>query len=113
MGGNHVFFLWLKSGFKSQVIHFNDELHSEECTLCCGTVLSVCNIQRLLLSREFSENTEKDSGMFFINFLISFVFIQDELTPLHCAARNGHVRVIEILLDQGAPIQAKTKVTQQ
>lgn len=37
---------------------------------------------------------------------------QDELTPLHCAARNGHVRVIEILLDQGAPIQAKTKVIQ-
>ena len=38
--------------------------------------------------------------------------LQDELTPLHCAARNGHVRVIEILLDQGAPIQAKTKVSQ-
>lgn len=35
---------------------------------------------------------------------------QDELTPLHCAARNGHVRIIEILLDHGAPIQAKTKV---
>lgn len=44
----------------------------------------------------------------------TFVFLtsllQDELTPLHCAARNGHVRIIEILLDQGAPIQAKTKV---
>ncbi|KAK0138733.1 Ankyrin-1 [Merluccius polli] len=35
--------------------------------------------------------------------------LQDELTPLHCAARNGHVRIIEILLDHGAPIQAKTK----
>uniref|UniRef100_A0A8C9AD69 Ankyrin-1 n=1 Tax=Prolemur simus TaxID=1328070 RepID=A0A8C9AD69_PROSS len=33
----------------------------------------------------------------------------DELTPLHCAARNGHVRISEILLDHGAPIQAKTK----
>ena len=39
--------------------------------------------------------------------LLSF---QDELTPLHCAARNGHVRIIEILLEHGAPIQAKTKV---
>lgn len=37
--------------------------------------------------------------------------VQDELTPLHCAARNGHVRIIEILLDHGAPIQAKTKVS--
>lgn len=36
--------------------------------------------------------------------------IKDELTPLHCAARNGHVRISEILLDHGAPIQAKTKV---
>ncbi|XP_064896820.1 ankyrin-1 isoform X9 [Columba livia] len=34
---------------------------------------------------------------------------QDELTPLHCAARNGHVRIAEILLDHGAAIQAKTK----
>uniref|UniRef100_G3Q0K9 Ankyrin 1, erythrocytic b n=1 Tax=Gasterosteus aculeatus aculeatus TaxID=481459 RepID=G3Q0K9_GASAC len=33
----------------------------------------------------------------------------DELTPLHCAARNGHARIIEILLEHGAPIQAKTK----
>lgn len=39
--------------------------------------------------------------------------LQDELTPLHCAARNGHVRIIEILLDHGAPIQAKTKVIHQ
>lgn len=38
--------------------------------------------------------------------------LQDELTPLHCAARNGHGRIIEILLDHGAPIQAKTKVVQ-
>lgn len=41
---------------------------------------------------------------------LTIVSIQDELTPLHCAARNGHVRIIEILLDHGAPIQAKTKV---
>lgn len=38
------------------------------------------------------------------------LFLQDELTPLHCAARNGHVRIMEILLEHGAPIQAKTKV---
>lgn len=43
---------------------------------------------------------------------ISILSLQDELTPLHCAARNGHVRIIEILLDHGSPIQAKTKVIQ-
>lgn len=47
------------------------------------------------------------SLLFLPLYLIS---LQDELTPLHCAARNGHVRIIEILLEHGAPIQAKTKV---
>lgn len=35
---------------------------------------------------------------------------QDGLTPLHCAARSGHDRAVEILLDRGAPILARTKV---
>lgn len=43
-------------------------------------------------------------------FSFGLCLLKDELTPLHCAARNGHVRISEILLDHGAPIQAKTKV---
>lgn len=43
-------------------------------------------------------------------FCFWLCLLKDELTPLHCAARNGHVRISEILLDHGAPIQAKTKV---
>lgn len=43
-------------------------------------------------------------------FSFGLYLLKDELTPLHCAARNGHVRISEILLDHGAPIQAKTKV---
>lgn len=35
---------------------------------------------------------------------------QDGLTPLHCAARSGHDQAVEILLDRGAPILARTKV---
>jgi len=35
---------------------------------------------------------------------------QDGLTPLHCAARSGHDPALEILLDRGAPILARTKV---
>lgn len=34
---------------------------------------------------------------------------QDGLTPLHCAARSGHEGVVDLLLDKGAPISAKTK----
>lgn len=36
---------------------------------------------------------------------------RDGLTPLHCAARSGHERVVETLLDRGAPITSKSKVS--
>lgn len=35
---------------------------------------------------------------------------RDGLTPLHCAARSGHDQVVDILLENGAPIRSKTKV---
>lgn len=35
---------------------------------------------------------------------------RDLLTPLHCAARSGHDQVVDMLLEKGAPISAKTKV---
>lgn len=36
---------------------------------------------------------------------------RDGLTPLHCAARSGHEQVVDMLLEKGAPISSKTKVT--
>lgn len=39
-----------------------------------------------------------------------FCLSQDGLTPLHCAARSGHDQVVEILLENEAPILARTKV---
>ena len=38
------------------------------------------------------------------------LFLQDGLTPLHCAARSGHENVVDLLLERGAPFSAKTKV---
>jgi len=35
--------------------------------------------------------------------------LQDGLTPLHCAARSGHDQVMDLLLERGAPVTAKTK----
>lgn len=35
---------------------------------------------------------------------------RDGLTPLHCAARSGHDQVVDMLLENGAPMHAKTKV---
>lgn len=39
-----------------------------------------------------------------------FFFLQDGLTPLHCAARSGHDASVELLLERGAPLLARTKV---
>lgn len=36
---------------------------------------------------------------------------RDGLTPLHCAARSGHEQVVSTLLENSAPISARTKVT--
>lgn len=36
---------------------------------------------------------------------------RDGLTPLHCAARSGHEAVVDMLLEKGAPITSKTKVS--
>ena len=35
--------------------------------------------------------------------------LKDGLTPLHCAARSGHERVVDILLSRGASVVIKTK----
>lgn len=34
---------------------------------------------------------------------------KDGLTPLHCAARSGHDQTVDILLERGASVAAKTK----
>ena len=36
-------------------------------------------------------------------------YLQDGLTALHCAARSGHDNTVELLLERGAQVLAKTK----
>lgn len=35
---------------------------------------------------------------------------RDGLTPLHCAARSGHDQVVDLLVENKAPLCSKTKV---
>jgi len=37
------------------------------------------------------------------------VCLQDGLTPLHCTARSGHEAAVDLLLERGAQVLAKTK----
>lgn len=37
--------------------------------------------------------------------------IQNDITPLHVAAKRGNGNMVKLLLDRGAKIDAKTKVT--
>ena len=42
--------------------------------------------------------------------IVPCLFLQDGLTPLHCAARSGHEAVVDLLLEKEAPHSSKTKV---
>ena len=43
-------------------------------------------------------------------YLTSFVHAQDGWTPLLQAARNGHVKLAQLLMEKGANIEATDKV---
>uniref|UniRef100_A0A8C8G0Q1 Ankyrin 1, erythrocytic a n=1 Tax=Oncorhynchus tshawytscha TaxID=74940 RepID=A0A8C8G0Q1_ONCTS len=60
-----------------------------------GLFLVLLLISSVILSRMASHLcTSLPGGGIVLSLSLS---LQDELTPLHCAARNGHVRIIEIL----------------
>ena len=42
---------------------------------------------------------------------ITVMFLQDHNTPLHLAAYNGNTGVVEMLVREGADVEAKNKVS--
>ena len=44
----------------------------------------------------------------FIIHISDLLDFQEGLTPLHCAAKSGHEQEVNLLLNTGAPISAKT-----
>lgn len=48
---------------------------------------------------------------FFFCLSLSVSFLQNGITPLHIASRRGNVIMVRLLLDRGAQIDAKTKVS--
>lgn len=45
----------------------------------------------------------------FMSVQMVCIVIQDNLTPLHCAARSGHEQAVEVLVNRGASLFSKTK----
>ena len=39
------------------------------------------------------------------------MFLQDHQTPLHWAAMRGHTDVVKLLIEKGADVNAKDKVS--
>ena len=39
------------------------------------------------------------------------MFLQGHQTPLHCAAVGGHTDIVKILIEKGADVNAKDKVS--
>jgi len=53
--------------------------------------------------------TSSPIRILYVSLLCACFRRQDGLTPLHCAARSGNDQVMDLLLERGAPVTAKTK----
>ena len=42
---------------------------------------------------------------------ITVMFLQDHQTPLHWAASEGHTDIVKIMIEKGADVNAKDKVS--
>ena len=40
-----------------------------------------------------------------------FYYLQNGTTPLHTASNRGHTEVVQVLLSNGAPLEAKNNVS--
>lgn len=85
------------------------------------TILQQLSSDCLIVKTNYSRYTPfvTTDWMFVCSMFMCFVLLcdsvmcwcfQDGLTPLHCAARSGHDPAVELLLERGAPILARTKV---
>ena len=56
-------------------------------------------------------NEGKQNVEFVVMHYMPLFILQDQATALHCASADGHLPVVQALLDRGANVRAQNRVS--